>query len=145
MSSDEHSFTIQLERTDNYEFKVRFDSPNFPDIVVDEPEPIGRGAGPNASRLLAVAVGNCLSASLLFCLNKARIPVADLKTSVETLTRRNEKGRWRIGGLRVRLNPAPREEDTSTAKRCLELFEGFCIVTQSVRNGVDVAVDVALD
>jgi organic hydroperoxide reductase OsmC/OhrA len=145
LSSDEHSFTIHLERTENYEFKVRFDSPSFPDIVVDEPEPIGRGAGPNASRLLAAAVGNCLSASLLFCLSKARIPVTDLKTSVETLTRRNEKGRWRIAGLRVKLNPTVGEEDTSRAKRCLELFEGFCIVTQSVRNGIDVAVDVALD
>jgi len=145
LSSDEYSFTIQLERTGNYEFKVRFDSPNFPDIIVDEPEPIGKGAGPDASRLLAAAVGNCLSASLMFCLSKARIPVADLKTSVETLIRRNEKGRWRIVGLKVKLTPTLREEDISKAKRCLELFEDFCIVTQSVRNGINVAADVALD
>jgi organic hydroperoxide reductase OsmC/OhrA len=145
LSSGEFSFTIQLERMDNYEFKVRFDSPNLPEIIVDEPEPVGKGTGPNASRLLAAAVGNCLSASFLFCLSKARIPVTDLKTSVEALTRRNENGRWRIAGLKVKLNPTFREEDASKAKRCLELFEDFCIVTQSVRNGINVAVDVTLD
>lgn len=28
-------------------------------------------------------------------------------------------------------------------RRCLELFEGFCVVTQSVRRGID--VDVAVE
>ncbi len=144
MSSDERVFTIQLERAGGYEFKVKFDSPAFPDLVMDEPGPVGKGTGPNASRILAAAVGNCLSASLLFCLDRARIPVIGLKTSVETVTRRNEKGRWRIASLNVKLNPALSNEDTQKAKRCLELFEDFCVVTQSVRNGINVAVDVAM-
>jgi hypothetical protein len=28
--------------------------------------------------------------------------------------------------------------------RCLEIFEDFCLVTQSVRAGVDVSVDVEI-
>lgn len=145
MSSDEVVFTTRLERVKDYEFRVKFDSPSIAEILMDEPEPVGKGGGPNASRLLSAAVGNCLSSSLLFCLGKARIPVRDLGASVETVIRRNEKGRWRIAALRVRLHPVLREEDIARSKRCFELFEDFCIVTQSVRKGIDVAVDIQTD
>ena len=145
MSSDEVVFTTRLERVKDYEFRVKFDSPSITEILMDEPEPVGKGGGPNASRLLSAAVGNCLSSSLLFCLGKSRIPVRDLRASVETVIRRNEKGRWRIAALRVRLEPVLREEDIARSKRCFELFEDFCIVTQSVRKGIDVAVDIQTD
>ena len=38
---------------------------------MDEPEPMGENSGPNAGKVLAAAIGNCLTASLLFCLQKA--------------------------------------------------------------------------
>jgi len=142
MPSEQNVFTSQLERVKDYEFRVRFDSPSIPDIITDEPEPLGKGAGPNASRLLSAAVGNCLSSSLIFCLSKSRIPVNELKASVETVIRRNEKGRWRVAGLKVKLRPFLREEDIPQSKRCLEIFEDFCIVTESVRKGIPVEVDV---
>ena len=114
----------------------------MPDLVTDEAEPLGKNAGPNPSRLLSAAVGNCLTSSLLFCLSKARVDVDDLKASVETVMRRNEKGRWRIAGLKVKLHPIIRAEDVSRSKRCLEGYEDFCIVTESVRKGIEVKVDV---
>jgi len=142
MSSDEKVFTTRLERVRDYEFRVKFDLPGIPEILTDEPEPVGKSAGPNPSRLLSAAVGNCLSSSLLFCLDKARIPVNNLKATVETVTRRNEQGRWRIAALKVKLHPLLSPEDLRRSKRCLELFEDFCVVTQSVRKGIDVHVDV---
>jgi uncharacterized OsmC-like protein len=131
-----------LSRVKDYQFKVEFDLPGMPDLVTDEAEPLGKNAGPNPSRLLSAAVGNCLSSSLLFCLSKARVDVDDLKASVETVMRRNEKGRWRIAGLKVKLHPIIRAEDVSRSKRCLEVYEDFCIVTESVRRGIEVKVDV---
>jgi len=131
-----------LSRVKDYQFKVEFDLPGMPDLVTDEAEPLGKNAGPNPSRLLSAAVGNCLSSSLLFCLSKARVDVDDLKASVETVMRRNEKGRWRIAGLKVKLHPIIKAEDVSRSKRCLEVYEDFCIVTESVRKGIEVKVDV---
>ena len=51
----------------------------------------------------------------------------------------------RIGSLRVRLSPDVPPADRERMGRCLELFEDFCIVTESVRQGinVEVAVDAA--
>jgi organic hydroperoxide reductase OsmC/OhrA len=144
LSSERSVFVTHLNRVRDYQFKVKFDLPGIPELLVDESEPLGKNAGPNPSRLLSAAVGDCLSSSLVFCLSKGRIAVNDLKTSVETVVQRNEKGRWRIAALKVKLHPVIREEDVPRSKRCLELFEDFCVVTESVRNGIDVNVDVEM-
>ena len=125
-----------------YRFRVRFDQEGMPDLLTDESPPLGEGKGPNPSRLLATAVGNCLAASLLFCLGKARVPVEGLEAEVLTEFTRNEAGRLRIGGMKVRLLPKWTGETAAKAQRCLQIFEDFCVVTQAVRNGVPVEVTV---
>jgi hypothetical protein len=63
----------KLKQIQGYKFKAEFDAEGIPDLTVDELKPLGENSGPNPSRLLlSVAVGHCLSASLLFCLSKAR-------------------------------------------------------------------------
>jgi uncharacterized OsmC-like protein len=142
LSSEQNVFLTKLDRVKDYQFEVEFDSPGMPELVTDETEPLGRNAGPDPSRLLSAAVGNCLSSSLLFCLSKARVDVEDLRASVETVMRRNEKGRWRITSLKVKLHPVIKPDDIPRSERCLEVFEDFCIVTASVRKGIEVNVDV---
>jgi len=145
VSSEENVLTTKLERVKDYQFEVKFDLPSIPDILTDESEPLGKSAGPNPSRLLSAAVGNCLSSSLLFCLSKSRVPVREVKASVETVTRRNENGRWRIAALKVKLHPFMNPENLPQSKRCLEIFQDFCIVTESVRKGIPVDVSVEVD
>jgi uncharacterized OsmC-like protein len=94
------------------------------------------------ARLLAAAVGNCLSASALFCLRRAHVQVHGMRTSVVASLVRNDRARLRIGGLRVRITPQVDAADTGRIQRCLELFEDYCVVTQSVRAGLDVSVEV---
>jgi uncharacterized OsmC-like protein len=135
-------FSISLDCTGNYEFRVKFDGTPYGDLVMDEPPPLGADKGPNPARLLAAAVGGCLSASLMFSARKLRLPVTGMHTDVRVELARNEKGRWRIGKMEVEIDPAVENPDPGKWQRCLDLFEDFCIVTQSVRKGIDVAVKV---
>lgn len=140
MASD---FTLRLDLQNGYAFTVQFDQPEVDDLLTDEPPPLGEGRGPNPARLLGAAVGNCLAASLLFCLRKARIEVAGLRATVRGSMTRNEDKRLRIAGLRVRLEPETvRPEDQDRMGRCFDVFEDFCIVTESVRHGIPVEVQV---
>lgn len=139
---EENGFTLTLDLEKGYEFRVDFHQPGVPSLLMDEPPPLGEDRGPNASRILAAAVGNCLSASALFCLRKARIPVKGMRTTVQASFLRNPHGRLRIGGIQVKIQPEVAPEDRERMGRCLELFEEFCVVTQSVRGGIDVKVEV---
>jgi uncharacterized OsmC-like protein len=141
-SSEPASFTISLELLQDYEFRVRFDREQFEELIMDEPAPLGLDKGPNASRILAAAVGNCLSASLLFCARKSRTDLRNLHTEVTVNYRRNETGRVRIGNMQVQIEPTFDEVDPARAQRCLEIFEDYCVVTQSIRKGIEVSVTV---
>jgi organic hydroperoxide reductase OsmC/OhrA len=131
-----------LEHEDGYRFIVRFDDPSIRDLHTDEPPPLGEGTGPNPTRLLASAIASCLASSLRFCLEKARIPTQDLVADVELRTVRNAANRLRVGDVTVRLAPAVTRDDAARMRRCLDIFESFCIVTESVREGFPVHVEV---
>lgn len=143
MAESSHGFTIHLEQVEDFRFTVRFDGDGIADLLVDEPQPVGDGAGPNATRLLAAALGNCLSASLLFCMRKARIDARGLRTDVVTDVERDDRGRMRVGGARVTITlPEAVDVESGGIDRCLGLFEDYCVVTASVRNGIPVEVQV---
>lgn len=137
----EPRFTMTMEQIENFEFKVKFDWEGVDELLLDEPVPLGGGKGPNAARLIGAAVGNCLSASLLFCLQRSKVEVNGVKTQVSGVLVRNEQKRLRIGDVQVRIEldtPAERAK----LERCLGLFEDYCVVTESVRNGISVGVEV---
>lgn len=136
------TFEVTLTRQDGYRFDVDFHDGSGTVLHMDEPEPLGESSGPNAARVLAGAIGNCLSASLLFCLEKAKVEIAGLRTRVTGSIVRNERGRLRLEGLRVRIEPSFIGTPPARVARCLEIFEDFCVVTASVRAGVSVDVDV---
>ena len=135
-------FAVTLDLDDGYRFLVDFGQ-EAPPWVMDEPVPLGQGARPNAERALAAAVGNCLSASALYCLRRARIDAPAMRTTVNCSLERNDAGRLRIAGIRARIEPVVPEAQQPQMRRCLALFEDFCVVTDSVRKGI--AVDVAVE
>ena len=140
--SEQARFTLTLEHLEDYEFKVKFDKKVLDDMVVDEPPPLGMLAGPNPSRLLAVSAANCLSASLLYCINRDEPQPGSVTAEVTTSIVRNERKRLRIGGMQIRLKMSEELSNSAKAKRCLTLFEDFCVVTDSIRKGVPISVEV---
>ena len=142
MSENLH-FSVELEQREGYEFVVRFDHPKGAELLLDEPPPLGKDHGPNAARLVAAAVANCLSASLVFCLRgKFRQNPGPIRAMATGTLERNEKGRVRIAGIDVVISLADDKASVPHLERCLEQFEDFCIVTESVRRGIPVSVKV---
>jgi uncharacterized OsmC-like protein len=151
-----HHVTVRLLR--DYEFVAEFnDVAGKPVICFDEPPPLGGGSGPNAAAVLRAAVGNCLAASLAFCLRKVRMEVGELTAHVTTHVTRNEEGRFRISSIDVELAPevhgggiafnlddpnTTRAADRGRFERCEDLFEDFCTVTASVRYGIPINVSL---
>ena len=142
MSEIVNEFSLSVEQVRDYEFRVKFDKEQYAKMTIDEPEPLGRDSAPDAARVLAAAIGNCLSASLLFCIRKARVETGPIRTQVKVGIIRNENRRLRIGKVEVLIDPGIPESEKKKAARCLGLFEDFCTVSQSIRQGIDIAVSV---
>ncbi len=142
MSEEVGRFTIHLEQEENYAFRVKFDLKKADDVLMDEPPPLGERNGPNASRLLAAAAANCLSASLMFCLAKEDVPARALKCEATCTMIRNDKKRLRVGRIDVRITAGDELLESKKRDRCMELFEDFCVVTGSIRQGIPVGVEV---
>ena len=138
----ENEFSLSLELESGFAQSVDFGIPGVEPLIVDEFPPLGAGAGPNPARLLGAAVGSCLAASLHFCMRKSRLDVRGIRTSVKGTLARNDRGRLRIDGFRVRLEPILPADQHDRVPRCLALFEDFCTVTASVRGGLSVDVEV---
>jgi len=136
------STLTKLKLLDGYRFKAIFEENGIPSLVVDEQTPIGENAGPDPTSLLSVAVGQCLSSSLLYCMQKAKLKVRNLETTIRAAKERNEEGFLRIQAMDVQLHLVVNEEDKERVARCLEIFENYCTITQSVRRGIKVSVNI---
>lgn len=136
------TFTVRLEQKQGYQFTASFGQPGVPDILLDEPGPLSAGEGPNASQVLAVAVGNCLTSSLLFCVHKCQQEPATLQAEVTTTLAPNEQGLQRIAGIDVVVRLQETAEQVADFGNGMRQFENYCVVTDSVRRGIPVHVKV---
>jgi uncharacterized OsmC-like protein len=126
-------------------FKCDLGQMKVKDCYIDEEHPEEANMeGPNPSRMLGMAILGCLSASFIFCLKKKEFKVDDLKAEAELTIARNEKGFWRVKKIGVNIKPKIDDPDVKKrADQCKKMFEQYCTVTQAVREGID--VDVNLD
>lgn len=138
--SEEGRFKIQLEQQEGFQINVAFDWKRAPDLLMDEPPPLGEQQGPNASRLLAAAAANCLSASLLYCVFKEEPPAHCLRAEAVCVMVRNEKKRLRVGRLEISLILEDVVIQSPRFARCKDLFEDFCVVSASIRQGIPMRV-----
>ena len=141
MSTSEQ-IKVTLTQIADYSFNVSFDDTDIPGIVTDEPPPLGTGHGPNPSRMLLVAIANCLSASLLFAMRKYKNTPGTIRAEVRGTLGRNAENRLRVLHVDVDLHLPDAADSYAQFERTLQQFENFCVVTESVRSGIEVAVQV---
>ena len=129
----------ELEQVDRYEFTVTFQDAPFGGWTVDEPPPVGRDRGPNPVQSLAMAVGHCMSSTLVNTLERAHVRVTPLHTTVRATIGKNDQGRTRVRHLQVEISTAPVDEaDRSRFDHCVEIFADFCTVSGAVREGIPI-------
>ena len=132
---------VRLTQQRDFQFQVDFGAGIAP-LLADEPPPLGSGQGPSPEQLLAAAVGNCLAASLLFSLRKYKQQPEPITAEVSAHTGRNAENRLRIQSMQVVLTLGQPAAALQHLDRALAQFEDFCTVTQSVRGGIEVNVQV---
>ena len=133
--------SVHLVQRQDYQFDMRFGEA-MPVVVADEPPPLGQGAGPSPVQLLAAAVGNCLSDSLLFALRKFKQVPEPIRCEVHAEVGRNAEGRLRVLAMQATLTLGVPAAALQHLDRVLAQFEAFCTVTQSVGAGIPVTVRV---
>jgi organic hydroperoxide reductase OsmC/OhrA len=133
--------SVRLAQQRDFQFEVQFGAGSAP-LQTDLPPPSGTGQGPSPEQLLAAAVGNCLAASLLFSLRKYKQQPDPIGVDVDTTIGRNAEGRLRVKAIDVVLTLGQPAAALLHLDRALAQFEDFCTVTQSVRAGIEVGVQV---
>ena len=133
--------TVDLVQLQDYRFDIQFGG-GAPNIIGDEPAPLGTGTGPSPVQLLCAAVGNCLSDSLLFALRKFKQAPDPIRTSVTAAVGRNPEGRMRVLRIDVTLRLGVPAAQLEHLDRVLGQFEAYCTVTQSVGQGIPITTQV---
>ena len=93
--------------------------------------------------MLLSSVANCLSASLMFALQKFKQDPGELSATATADMGRDENNRLRIVGIRVELKLGRPAADLEQLERVLAQFEAFCTVSMSVQRGIPMAVGVS--
>ncbi|MGL4809342.1 MAG: OsmC family protein [Giesbergeria sp.] len=137
----ESNVRITLRQQQDYRFQVDFGESIAP-LQADEPAPLGTGQGPSPVQLLAAAVGNCLSDSLLFALRKFKQAPEPLHCTVDAEVGRNEQKRLRVLKMTAALHLGVPASSLEHLDRVLDQFEAYCTVTQSVGQGIPIELQV---
>jgi uncharacterized OsmC-like protein len=137
----ESNVRITLRQQQDYQFQVDFGE-GIPPLLADEPAPLGSGQGPSPVQLLAAAVGNCLSDSLLFALRKFKQTPEPLHCTVDAEIGRNEQKRLRVLKMTAALHLGVPASSLEHLDRVLDQFEAYCTVTQSVGQGISIEMQV---
>lgn len=133
--------TIELVQQQDYRFDIHFGA-TVPNLIGDEPLPMGSGMGPSPVQLLCAAVGNCLSDSLLFALRKFKQSPEPLRAMVVADVGRNAESRLRVLSMHATLHLGVAADQLEHLDRVLSTFETYCTVTQSVGQGIPIGLQV---
>jgi uncharacterized OsmC-like protein len=137
----EKTIRVELSQRHDYRFDIAFGG-DAPVLTSDEPAPLGAGLGPSPMQMLCAAVGNCLSDSLLFAFRKFKQVPEPMHCTVNAEVGRNAENRLRVLNMTAQIRLGVEASALQQVDHVLAQFEEFCTVTQSVRQGIPVTVEV---
>ncbi|GJE26369.1 OsmC family protein [Methylobacterium organophilum] len=132
---------IRIRQIERFAFRVEFGD-GFPELLTDEPVPIGGGEGPSPEQLLIAGVSNCLCASLAFALGRYGQDGKGVEAEAIGHVGRNDEGRLRLQGIEVAIALGAPAASMDRIADVLARFERFCTVSESVKAGIPVSVSV---
>jgi uncharacterized OsmC-like protein len=135
------TITVELSQKHDYQFDITFGG-DVPSLMSDEPAPLGAGLGPSPVQMLCAAVGNCLSDSLLFAFRKFKQAPEPLRCTVTAEVGRNTDNRLRVLAMQAHIYMGVAGDALAQRDHVLASFEEYCTVTQSVGQGIPIAVSV---
>jgi len=133
---------VLLDYTKDLHFKAS--ARNFKDFNVDEPASFhGTDLGPSAVEYLLIGIGGCLGTTFIYCLQKNNIELETFEVVVEgELSRTGPKMLLRLVNVDVDMKFTPKEASSDVEiNRCMKEFTEYCIVTNSIAEGVNVNVN----
>ncbi len=135
MSGEEPAIEATINWAGGGRLEVEFEG--LPKLIVEE----AKNEGFTALHFLLAAITSCLSGSLLYCLNKAKLEPKSFSAKARIFLWRVE-GRLRVKRVDVELQPIFEGEIPKRAERCFTIFRDYCTVTESVSKGISVNVEV---
>ena len=133
---------VFLDYTKDLHFKAS--ARDFKDFNVDEPVSFhGTDLGPSAVEYLLIGIGGCLGTTFIYCLQKKNIELEVFEVVVDgTLSHTGPKMLLRLVNVDVDLKFTPKEANSDVEiNRCMKEFTEYCIVTNSIANGLPINVN----
>jgi uncharacterized OsmC-like protein len=133
---------VFLDYTKDLHFKAS--ARNFKDFEVDEPVSFhGTDLGPSAVEYLLIGIGGCLGTTFIYCLQKKNIELETFEVVVDgKVSHTGPKKRLRLENVDVDLKFTPKEASSDLEiNRCMKEFTKYCVVTNSITNGLPINVN----
>jgi uncharacterized OsmC-like protein len=120
-------------------------------LQLDEPEAFhGTDTGPSAAEYLGTSIGGCLGTSFAYCARQVDLQIQAIKIAVDVDLHHEGgdggegKGPLRITGAKADMIVTLKDDsDADVLDMCIESFRKYCVVTQSVINGIPVDVKIS--
>lgn len=142
--SNEYISEVGIKLEEGMIFKCDLGQIKMNDLFIDEQNKKSiNKIGPNPSKLLALSVLACLAGSFTFCVQKNNSLLSDIEGKAIITSKRNEEGFWRLKKIDITLNP--KIDNPKMRKRvdqCQKNFEQFCIISESIREGIDININL---
>jgi len=133
--------TVKLVQQKDFQFAIHFRD-ELPPFIADEPPPLGNSSGPSPAQMLAAAVANCLSDSLIFALKKFKQDPSPIETIASCNVGRNLESRLRVLSINVQINLGVSAESLENLDRVLGQFQDFCTVSSSINPHIPVQIEI---